>query len=134
MNTQASLLRRLFIVPAIALVAALTGAITASWWAAALLGFVGIIVYTMFSERVLRAKVLGKIGKDPMTWFFVHFVGETVAVVGLALALGLTFGVAIGSTLLFSVFAFGTWLYVSWENTSRMFGLLPMWLATRGGR
>lgn len=134
MNKQASILRRLVVVPALAFFASVAGAITASWWAAALLGFVGVFAFTAFSERILLQKVLGKVGKDPMTWYFVHFVGETLAVILLGIGLGLAFGVGIGSTLAFCAFAFVTWLYVSWENTSRMFGLLPMWLATRGGR
>ncbi|MCC6980614.1 MAG: hypothetical protein IT343_20005 [Candidatus Melainabacteria bacterium] len=132
MNPKASaILRRIVIVPAIAFFASVMGAITASWWAAVLLGFVGVFAFTAFSERILLQMVLGKVGKDPMTWYFVHMVGETLAVVALAVGLGLAFGVGIGGTLLFSAFAFVTWLYVSWENTSRFFSLLPLWLATR---
>lgn len=124
---------RVIAVPALAAVAAVTGAITSSWWAAALMGFGGALLFTAFSERILRGKLMGKIGKDMMTWYLVHLVGETAAIAVIGMLFSLLFGAAIASAYAFWTFAGVIWLFLCFEMISSLLRLLPMWLATRGG-
>lgn len=130
--SPATLLVRIVAVPAIATIAAVSGAITSSWWTAALMAFGGALLFTAFSERVLRGKLMGKIGKDMMTWYLVHLVGETIAIAAIGMLFSLLFGVAIASSS-FWLFAAATWLFLCFEMVSSLLRLLPMWLATRGG-
>lgn len=117
--------------PLLAAGASLLGAITSSWWAAALMGFFGALVYTFVAERLLRGKLMGKIGKDPLAWYFVQLVGETITVAIIGALFALVFGVAVASTAYFWIFAGVMWVFLCNEMIGSIGRLLPFWLATR---
>ncbi|HEY9788028.1 MAG TPA: hypothetical protein V6D17_21750 [Candidatus Obscuribacterales bacterium] len=122
---------RLAGLPILATVASLVGAVTSSWWAAALMGFLGAIVFTFVSERIVRGLLFGKIGAGPLAWYFVHLLEETAAIALIAVIFSFLFGASIGGTLAFSIMAFVIWVFLCKEMLGNIGALLPMWLATR---
>ena len=61
--TPKQLLQRLNLVVIIATVTSLSGGISAAWWSAGLLGLTLTLAFTFISERILRQRLFGKIGK-----------------------------------------------------------------------
>jgi hypothetical protein len=122
---------RVVVTPCLAVAASLFSAITSSWWAAALMGFFGALLFTLVSERLLRGLLMGKIGKSPLSWYFVQLVGETVTIAVIALLFSLAFGAAIAASTAFWVFSGITWVFLCHEMLGGIARLLPLWLATR---
>lgn len=132
MNPQAkTVLKRIVAVPAIAVVASVLGAITSSWWAALLMGFVGTLIFTAFSERVLRGKLFGKLGGGVLSAYVAHLAGETLTLAAIGLLFHFVFGASIANSLYFWVAAGVTWFVCSYEMITRIPGMAALWLATR---
>lgn len=125
---------RIVAVPVVAVVASVAGAITSSWWAAALMGFVGTLLFTFMSERVLREKLFGKLGSSPMAWYTVHLLGETAVVALIAALFHFVAGASVANGTYFIVAALIIWVAFCYEMIGKIFGLLPFWLQTRGRR
>ncbi len=130
MNPQ-TFLKRVVAVTVVAVLASVFGAITSSWWAAALMGFVGTLAFTAVSERVLRGKLFGKLGGGVGSAYFVQLVGETITLAAIGLIFHFAFGAAVASTLAFWVAAGITWFVLSYEMITRIPGIFALWLATR---
>lgn len=123
--------KRIVAVPVVAVVASVVGAITSSWWAAALMGFVGALLFTAFSERVLRGMLFGKLGGRVLSAYFVQLAGETLALAAIGLLFHFIFGASIANSLYFWVAAGVTWLVLSYEMITRIPGMVSLWLSTR---
>lgn len=122
---------RVVAVPVVAVVASAFGAITSSWWAAALMGFLGVLIFTAVSERVLRGMLFGKLGGGVGSAYFVQLVGETITLALIGLLFSAVFGAAIANSLSFWVAAGVTWFICSYEMITRIPGIFALWLATR---
>lgn len=122
---------RICIVPALFLGASLLGAITSSWWAATLLGFTFALAFTFISERLLRQKLMGMIGKTPLAWYSVHLLAETITIVALAWLCSVLFGMNTVPGWTFTLMALLTWGYLCKEVLYKLPETFAFWLATR---
>jgi len=115
----------------IALGASIFGGITAAWWSAALLGFGLALAFTMVSERLLRGKLFGKFGKEPIGWHFYHLLFQTLAMAALIWAFGAVFGVHVTGKITAAICAALIYLVNCRDQIKTYFPLLAMYLATR---
>lgn len=107
------------------------GAITSSWWAAPLIGFAFALVFTLISERLLRQKLMGMIGKTPLAWYAVHLLAESITIIALAWLSSLLFGINAVPGWSFTVMALLTWGYLCKEVLYKLPETFAFWLATR---
>lgn len=122
---------RICIVPVLFLVASLLGAITSSWWAAPLIGFGFALAFTFVSERLLRQKLMGKIGGSPLSKYTVHLIGETLTIAALASLCSIFFGMEKVPGWTYNIMATATWGYLCKEMIFNLSSLIALWLATR---
>ncbi|MDX1986245.1 MAG: hypothetical protein SFV17_06130 [Candidatus Obscuribacter sp.] len=122
---------RICIIPALFLAASLSGAITSSWWAAPLIGFGVALVFTFVSERLLRQKLMGKIGGGVLSWYTVHLIGETLTIAALVWLCSILFGMGKVPGWTYTILALATWVYLCKEMIFKLPGLFAMWIVTR---
>lgn len=121
---------RIVALPIIAALIALLGGLSATFYGAAGAAFLGALVFTMVSERLLRHKLMGKIGGSPISWYFVHLLGETATLALLTWGAFALFGwTASGWVAIIGGVA--AWLLLTWDTLRSWLPLIPLWLATR---
>jgi len=121
---------RIVALPIIAAVIALLGGISATFYGAAGVAFLGALIFTMVSERLLRQKLMGKIGGGPMSWYFVHLVGETATIALLTWGAFAIFGWTASGWVAIAGGA-AAWVLLTWDTLASWLPLIPLWLATR---
>lgn len=121
---------RIFGLASIASVIALLGGVSASIYGAGLVAFVGAILYTTISERLLRRKLLGKIGGSPISWYTVHLVNETVVAALLTWGAMALFGWTAGG-LVAILGGVAGWILLTWDTLGSLLPLIAMLLAVR---
>ena len=121
---------RVIALPIIATVVALLGGISATFYGAAGVAFLGALVFTMVSERLLRQKLMGKIGGSPISWYFVHLVGETATFALLTWGAFAIFGWSAAGWVAIAG-GVAIWLVLTWDTLASWLPLIPLWLATR---
>lgn len=121
---------RIFGLPIIAALAVAFGGIQASIFGAALLAFPVALLFTAVSERLFRQKLMGKIGKDPIAWYFMHLVYESALIALLFWGAFAIFGwSAAGWGAIIGGAA--AWILLTWDTLGSLLPLIPLWLATR---
>lgn len=122
---------RLIAMTIIGAAAGLIGVISSSWWAGGLFGLLFGMVFTLYDQRILVQKVFGKLGQEPLFWYFIHAVLGGIGYVTMLYAFGFIFSInAIGGWLFFT-FATINYAILCERSLRVLFQLLPIWLATR---
>jgi hypothetical protein len=125
---------RLIAMIVIGAAAALLGTISSSWWAGGLFGLLFAMVYTLYDQRILAAKVFGKVGNDTVIWYLVHSVLGGIGYLAMVYGFGLAFGITAAAGWPFYAVATATYVLLCQRSLREFFYLLPMYLATRFGR
>lgn len=81
-------------------------------------------------ERLLRQKLMGKIGGSPLSWYTVHLLGETLTVAALTW-LSALLGMQLVPGLACTIIAFAIWAYLCQEMLFRLPAIVLLWLASR---
>jgi len=122
---------RLIAMIVIGATAALLGTISSSWWAGGLFGLLFGLVFNLYDQRILAAKVFSKVGKDAVTWYLVHSVLGGIGYLAMVYAFGFVFGITAIAGWPFYAVATATYALLCQRSLREFFHLLPMWLATR---
>ena len=123
---------RLIAMPIIAVIVALTGGITASLLGVAGMAFAGAFVYTMVDERFFRRVLFGKVGgTNPLVWWAVHEIYETVFAVLFTWGVFALFNWHVGTTWVAVVGAVVSWAWLTSETLGNIFPLIALRLAMR---
>lgn len=129
--TKNELIFRLVAMIVIGAAAALLGTISSSWWAGGLFGLLFGMVYTLYDQRFLAAKVFGNVGKEVITWYFVHSVLGGIGYLVMVYVFGFAFGIHAASGWLFYAVATAAYAILCERSLREFVWNLPTYLASR---
>lgn len=117
---------RLIAMPILAALIAFFGGFTASLIGAAVFGLLGAIVYTQLDERLIRRRLFGKIGTNPLVWWVTHAVYETIAIALISFGAFAIMGWHVGTIWVAVVGALFGWVWLTSETLGNIMPLLML--------
>jgi hypothetical protein len=122
---------RLMAINVLGVAASLLNTISLSWWTGGLCGLLFALLFTLFSQRLLRPYVFGKIGPGPFAWYGVHSALGLIGYIALLYFLAFTFSISVTSGWVFYALVTAGYITVCARSLQEFFWLLPFVLGIR---